>query len=188
MFWGFSIGVLAGTMLGVAISVNKYIYSGMSPFMEFFRSLPATALFPFFLNFFGENDASHIATAVYIALWITAFNISQAMRRIATKRKNYLGVIGAKWPFMLKHLYLYELLPALLDSCRIALSLTLLVTVAIEMIVGAKNGVGMNIFNAHYLTDYSGMTAAIIIVGFIGLALNKGAEILQARVIYWRDE
>lgn len=186
--FGYLIGLFGGTLIGVAISLNTYVYRAFFPFLEFFRALPATALFPFFMAVLGNNDLSRMSVAIYITIWITAFNTSRAMFRVGRRRKEYLQTIGASRLFMIRHLYLYELLPSFMTSARVTLSLTLLVMAAVEMLIGATSGLGKDIYNSHYLMDYPGMNATILMVGFIGLILNKITEKGERKVIFWSDE
>ena len=184
---GYLLGLALGAGLGVLISANRYVYNAFFPLLEFFRSLPATALFPFLLALLGDNDYSRTATAVYITVWITAFNVSQAILKVSSRRKEYLSAINARPWFVVRHLYFYELLPSFMSSARVTLPLTLLVMVAVEMIIGAKAGLGKAIFNAHYFQDYAGVAAVVIIVGLIGLLMNKAAQLIEGLFVFWKE-
>jgi len=59
-FLGFIIACLIGIPLGLLMGYSDKIYSSFEFVVEFFRSIPATALFPLFLLFFGIGDQSKL--------------------------------------------------------------------------------------------------------------------------------
>ena len=57
-FSGFALAVVIGAPVGLAIGVSGILREASSFVLEFFRSLPVTALFPVFLVFFGIGDVA----------------------------------------------------------------------------------------------------------------------------------
>jgi len=57
-FLGFGIACLIGIPLGLLMGYSNRIYSSLEFTVEFFRGIPATALFPLFLLLFGIGDNS----------------------------------------------------------------------------------------------------------------------------------
>ncbi|HLD06913.1 MAG TPA: ABC transporter permease subunit, partial [Candidatus Nanoarchaeia archaeon] len=73
-FLGFIIACLIGIPLGLLMGYSDRIYYSLEFVVEFFRSIPATALFPLFLLSFGIGDQSKIALTAWAAGLILIIN------------------------------------------------------------------------------------------------------------------
>ncbi len=63
--------------------------------IDFFRSLPATAIFPLFLLIFGVNDSSKIAVASFGAVLIILFNTAYGCMHAKQSRRTVAYLLGA---------------------------------------------------------------------------------------------
>src|SRR3989344_8862469 len=70
----FAIAVVIGLPLGLWLGSSEKIYRSFEFVIDFFRSTPATALFPLFLLVFGITDKSKIAVAAFASMLIIIFN------------------------------------------------------------------------------------------------------------------
>ena len=72
----FLIAVAFGLPLGLLIGSSKRVYRSVEFLIDFFRSTPATALFPLFMIVFGLGDLSKIAVAAFSSVLIILFNVA----------------------------------------------------------------------------------------------------------------
>src|SRR3989344_5762294 len=70
----FVIALVIGLPLGLVLGRTEKIYRSVEFIIDFFRSTPATALFPLFLLVFGITDKSKIAVAAFASMLIIIFN------------------------------------------------------------------------------------------------------------------
>ncbi|MBU0635589.1 hypothetical protein KKE06_01030 [Candidatus Micrarchaeota archaeon] len=74
------VGSLGGLVIGVLLYKWNIIYDSVSPWLDFFRSIPATALFPLFLLFFGVGDSTNIALATWVCALYLSLHVSKGLR------------------------------------------------------------------------------------------------------------
>ena len=96
MLFGFAISMAIGIPTGLLLGSSKKLYSYFEFVIDFFRSLPATALFPLFMLVFGIGDAAKIAVVVFIATWVIIINTAYGVFHTPKGRLRYLQTLKAK--------------------------------------------------------------------------------------------
>jgi len=182
---GFIIASLLGIFLGIIIGLNKKLYHHLEVVIDFFRSLPATALFPLFLLFFGIGDSAKIAMIVFIAFWIILINTIYGVWNSSKIRKQVGQVFKASYFQILTNITIPDSLPYIFVGLRTALSLSLMVAVVAEMFIGTKFGLGQKIFDSYIAFRVAQLYAFIIIVGIVGYILNKIFVLFEGKIIHW---
>ena len=183
---GFGLAAVIGVPLGVLMGYSETVYSALGFLVDFFRSVPATALFPIFLLIFGIGDGTKIGLAAWAAGLITVtysmygVHLGKKMRVQAAKTMNVKGFT------LLKNVVFPEALPHIFAGMRIAASLCLVLVVVTEMFIGTAFGMGRRIIDAQLLYRLPEMYAAIIITGCLGYAINKCVAFVERKVVYWK--
>jgi NitT/TauT family transport system permease protein len=184
--FSFLIAILLGIPLGLVIGVKREIYNSFEFLIDFFRSTPATALFPLFLVIFGVGDLSRIAVASFASFLIILFNVAYGVLNVEKTRVQAARVMGApKWRIFLDVIF-FETLPQTFVGLRTSLSLTLVVIIIAEMFIGATNGLGHRITDAQQAYDMTKMYASIIATGIMGYVLNYILLKLEHKFIHWK--
>ena len=62
---GFFIGAAIGVLAGIFLGYWKRLYNASTPFVDFLRSIPVTAILPLFLLAFGIGDAAKVAAIAW---------------------------------------------------------------------------------------------------------------------------
>src|SRR5438046_1773359 len=62
---GFVVGGVIGVLLGILIGSWRRLYDACTPFIDFTRSVPITAVLPLFLLMFGIGDIAKIAAIAW---------------------------------------------------------------------------------------------------------------------------
>lgn len=183
--WGFALAGLLAIPFGILLGSSKKIYSSVEFIIDFFRSLPAPALFPLFLLFFGIGDAAKIAVAAFIAFWVILVNTIYGVWN-ASKIRAQVGLVFRASRFqVLKYITVFDALPQIFVGLRIALSLALILVVVTEMFIGTKFGLGQRIFDSYATYRIAQLYAFILIVGLLGYILNKFFVFFEKRIVHW---
>ena len=82
----FTISVAIGLPVGLFIGMSEKVYRSVEFIIDFFRSTPATALFPLFLLIFGITDKSKIAAASFAAMLLIIFNTAYGVMHAQKSR------------------------------------------------------------------------------------------------------
>jgi len=182
---GFGMAATIGVPLGLLIGYVRVVYEALEFMVEFFRSVPATALFPLFMLFLGIGDTAKISVVVFSAGLI---NIVNAAYGVKNARHSHIAAAksmrATNGQIFLK-VILPGAMPHIFAGLRTTLSLSLILVVVTEMFIGTGTGLGERIYNAHLMFRIPEMYAAIVLTGIMGYALNKVFVHFERRLVHW---
>ena len=181
----FTLALAIGLPLGLMLGTSAKAYESVEFVIDFFRSIPATAMFPLFLLIFGITDSSKIAVAAFSSSLIILFNTAYGVRHSKKTRVFAAKVMGASRTQIFKHISFWESLPQTFVGIRIAVSLSLIIIIVTEMFIGTTAGLGKLIVDFQYTYNISGMYAVILLTGIIGYLTNAIFIIAEKRFIHW---
>jgi len=185
---GFIIACLIGIPLGLLMGYSNKIYYSLEFIVEFFRSIPATALFPLFLLFFGIGDQSKIALTAWAAGLVLIINSMYGVhlgKELRIKSAKTMRISGFS---LFQKIIFPEALPQIFSGMRIAISLSLVIVVVTEMFIGTNFGLGHRIIDAQLVYRIPEMYATIFIVGVLGFLINKGFIYSEKKVVHWKGK
>lgn len=185
---GFVLGSLFGVVVGLIMGRYQFVYRTMEFPVDFFRSIPATALFPLFIVVFGLGDQVKIFISAWASSMVVLINTIYGIRGVAAVR---LMVAKTKKLSQLETFYrvmIPDAMPYIVAGARIALSLALVVEIVAEMFLGAHSGLGYRIFNATSIFAMEEAYASVMVVGLLGYVLNKSVVMLERKVVHWTGQ
>ncbi|MSU54558.1 MAG: ABC transporter permease subunit [Candidatus Staskawiczbacteria bacterium] len=181
----FVIAVAVGLPLGLLLGSNKKLYQSFEFVIDFFRSTPATALFPLFLLVFGITDNSKIAIAAFASALIIIFNTAHGVMHSKKSRVLAAQIMGATKTQIFRWILFWESLPQTFIGLRSAVSISLVVIVVTEMFIGTPSGLGRRIIDAQITYEIPSMYAIILLTGVIGYLLNLFFIVIEKRFLHW---
>jgi acyl-CoA synthetase (AMP-forming)/AMP-acid ligase II/ABC-type nitrate/sulfonate/bicarbonate transport system permease component len=185
MMAGYAIAVGIGVPLGIVLGYWEKIYESVEFIIDFFRSFPATAMFPLFMLAFGLGDGSKIALVVFGCALLILVNTTYGVHGGSRTRKMVAETMKASETYIMAKVVLPEALPQIAAGLRLALSLSLIIVVVLEMFIGTTRGLGYLIYNSHMTYQIADMYAYIVLAGLIGYFINQGFVKLEDKVIHW---
>ncbi|MCO6188407.1 ABC transporter permease [Rhizobium sp. L1K21] len=159
--------------LGLAIVAGRYplIKRTLEPITDILRSLPPPALFPLLIFVLGIGPGLFYCIIIYGCLWPTYISASNALATAEPVQVNTARSFGlSDWQIMWQ-VRLPAALPEAFTGIRLSAGISLLATVATEMLVGG-DGLGALIFNAGFSLLWDDMYALMFIIGAQGVLLN----------------
>jgi len=184
----FGISLLIGLPLGLLFGTSENIYRSFEFIIDFFRSTPATALFPLFLLIFGIADTSKIAATCFSATLIIIFNTAHGTMRAKQSRLRMIRSMGATRFQIFYTILFWESLPQTFVGLRNALSTSLIVVIITEMFIGTTHGLGKLIIDSQITYEIKTMYAIILLTGTIGYLLNLLFLGLEKNLLHWADK
>ncbi|PLZ00621.1 taurine ABC transporter permease [Burkholderia sp. WAC0059] len=181
----FVIAAAAGIPLGVVLGSSPVVYRSAAFLIDFFRSTPATAMFPLFLLVFGIGEGSKIAVAAFSAWLVIVFNTAYGVMNARKTRILAARVMGASNARVLRDVMFFESLPQTFVGLRLGVSYALVVIIVAEMFIGSSDGMGRRIIDAEQVYDLTQMYATIIAMGCAGYAVNLGFLALERYFVKW---
>ena len=167
------------------VGSSQRIYRSIEFLIDFFRSTPATALFPLFMIIFGLGELSKIAVAAFSAFLIVLFNVAYGVMNASPTRMLAAQVMGASRLRIFRDVTIYESLPQTFIGVRTAVSLALVVIIVAEMFIGSDNGLGKRIIDSQITFDMPGLYGTILLTGALGYAFNLALFALESRLVHW---
>lgn len=188
--WRLVIGFVVGTALaipaGIVLGSSKNLYDSLEWFIDFFRSVPVTAMFPLFLIFFGFGDPSKIAMGAWACGFIVLVNTIHGVWNSKKNRRIMALTKGASSTQILTKITFFETLPDIFTGIRVGASWNLIVVVVAEMFIGTRHGLGHLVYNASIVFDTPSVIAGVAIIGMMGYALNRLIMYAEGRVVHWK--
>jgi NitT/TauT family transport system permease protein len=171
--------------LGIVLGSSEKVYRSLEFVIDFFRSTPASAMFPLFLVLFGVGDETKISVAAFGAILVILFNVAYGVMNARKTRLLAAKVMGASRLRVLFDVTLLESLPQTFVGLRNGVSLALVIIVVAEMFIGSQDGLGHSVFEAQQLFDMPRMYAAIFAAGALGYGLNLLFLLIEWRFVHW---
>jgi sulfonate transport system permease protein len=171
--------------LGIVLGSSERVYRSLEFVIDFFRSTPASAMFPLFLVLFGVGDETKISVAAFGAILVILFNVAYGVMNARKTRLLAAKVMGASSLRVLFDVTLLESLPQTFVGLRNGVSLALVIIVVAEMFIGSQDGLGHSVFEAQQLFDMPRMYAAIFAAGVLGYGLNLLFLLVERRFVHW---
>ena len=180
-----AIAAVIAIPLGIVLGSSERVYRSLEFVIDFFRSTPASAMFPLFLVLFGVGDETKISVAAFGAILVILFNVAYGVMNARKTRLLAAKVMGASRLRVLFDVMLRELLPQTFVGLRNGVSLALVIIVVAEMFIGSRDGLGHSVFEAQQLFDMPRMYAAIFAAGALGYGLNLLFLLIERRFVHW---
>ncbi len=181
----FLIALAIGVPLGVVLGASDKVYRGIEFVIDFFRSTPASVVFPLFLVLFGTGEKTKIAVAAFGASLVILFNVAYGVMNARKQRLLAARVMGASPLRVMIDVTVWESLPQTFVGIRSGVSLALVIVIVAEMFIGSTDGLGRRVVNAQMVFEMPDMYAAIFTAGLLGYALNLLFIVLERRFVHW---
>jgi NitT/TauT family transport system permease protein len=183
--YAFAFAAAAGIPVGIVLGANQKIYRSIEFLVDFFRSTPATAMFPLFLLIFGIGDFAKIAVASFAAWLVVVFNVAYGVMNARQTRILAARVMGASQWRVFRDVMFFESLPQTFVGLRMAVSIALVVIIVAEMFIGSSDGLGRRIIDSQQVFDLQQMYASIIASGVMGYGINLAFLGIEKWLVHW---
>lgn len=180
-----AIAAVIAIPLGILLGSWEKLYRSLEFVIDFFRSTPASAMFPLFLVLFGVGDETKIAVAAFGAALVILFNVAYGVMNARKTRLLAAKVMGASRLGVLIDVMLLESLPQTFVGLRNGVSLALVIIVVAEMFIGSQDGIGHSVFESQQMFEMPRMYAAIFAAGALGYGLNLLFLLIERRFVHW---
>jgi ABC-type nitrate/sulfonate/bicarbonate transport system permease component len=169
---GYAAGSIVGIVLGCAIGRVKIVSEVLNPFIKLFNSIPAIAMIPLGILWFGVGELARYFLLMYIAGVTVTLNSAEGVRAVPPIHLRVAKCLGTNKLKIFLKVIIPSSFPYILTGLRTALGLSIMVLVAAEMI-GAKSGVGYLIIESRYFFNIKRMFVGIITLGTLSIVIDR---------------
>ncbi|MEU4548164.1 ABC transporter permease [Nonomuraea dietziae] len=174
--------VPAGLLLGTVPAVERSV----RPLVEFLRPIPSLSLIPLAMFLWTDSHDAKIALIVYTCSWPLLINTMYGLADVDPIAKDTLRGFGFGPMAVLWRVSLPSTAPFIATGVRIAVSVTLIVAVSVELLAGGGGGIGAYLVQAGSANRVDRMLAATVWAGALGLAANALFTAAERRLLRWR--
>ncbi len=182
---GLSLGIVIGFPAGLCIGYYPILRRSCMPWIDFVRSIPATALLPLFLLIFGLGDSAKITLAGFVVALLLIVHASYGVANAHTTRLMIAQTMSLTPWNIFRHVLFPEALPYIAVGMRLAISFAIIIVIVSEMFVGTHSGLGLRIVESQLVYATSEMYATIIVTGILGYTLNRIYIFFEQRTLHW---
>ena len=170
---GFALAAVVGVTIGVLMGRSRRAEDIFLPLVSIGAPIPGLAYAPLFLLWFGLGNVSAVLLVGFVAMFPVIFNSWTGVKAVKEIWLRSAQAMGADQRRTFRHVILPGALPYILTGLRLGLAQAWRVLVAIEMLAAVQFGLGWMIFGAREFLNTDVMMAGIVVIGIIGLALEK---------------
>jgi ABC-type nitrate/sulfonate/bicarbonate transport system permease component len=181
---GYALATVLGITIGVVTARNRTIRDLLEPLLHGFRSIPAIAVVPISVLWFGIGEGTKIVLVTlgaFFPIWINTFIGVRDVHQIYLRSAACLGASRIQ---TLVLVILPASLPLIIAGMRQGLAVSLIVLVAAEL-AGARAGVAYMMSLGHQLFKTDLMFAGLLILAFLGFAGDRLFVVLCRRLFPW---
>lgn len=184
---GFVIGAGLGLLLGLGMGLSRILHELLYPSFRVLASIPLLGWLPLLMLVLGIGEPLKLVLIAKAALVPVALNTSRGIASVARGHRE-VGRLYRFGPLQhLRHILLPAAMPSIWSGLRYGLTSCWLVLVLVELLASSE-GLGYLMSNGQQLMQMDVLLAAVVIVGAIGLSLDRALEAVERYLLRWRNE
>ncbi len=183
---GFSIGSISGIVVGLLTSRTRFFHILLNPLFTILRPIPAIALAPVAIVWFGIGESSKyfvIAYTVFLAVWLSTHH---GMEHIASVYIRASRSLGASRFREFTTVVIPASAPHIVAGLRFGAALAFLSLVAAEL-TGASAGIGYRLQEARQYILIDRMFVGLIELGLLGALVDSVFVLVSRWLIHWEQ-
>lgn len=181
---GWALSALIAVPLGLFIGSWRAVQALLEPLTDFVRYMPAVAFIPLVMLWVGIDEGAKVAIIFIGTFFQMVLMVAEDVRRVPMAQIEAAQTMGATRQEVLEKVILPSAKPALLDTLRITMGWAWTYLVVAEL-VAANAGLGFAILKAQRFLQTDKIFAGILLIGFIGLAIDQLFRLLHRKAFPW---
>jgi NitT/TauT family transport system permease protein len=181
---GYAISMGIGVVLGILIGSVRSVEAFFEPQIGFLRYIPAAALLPLFMFWFGIDETPKIMLIIVGTVFFNILMVADVARAVPRELINASYTLGAGRLKVLSRVIFPHSIPGMIDVARINLAAAWLMLVVAELLA-APDGLAYRLTRAQRFRQVDRMFVILIIFGLIGVVSDLVLRWLRDRSAPW---
>ena len=182
---GLAIALVAGVALALVAGLSRRGEEAIDAPMQMLRTLPALALVPLFILWFGIGELPKVALVALGSTIPIYLNLYKGIRSIDPKLLEMGRTLGLSRTQTIRQIVLPGALPDLLTGLRFAVGISWLMLVVAEQ-VNANSGIGHMMTDAEDFLRTDIILVGLLVYALLGLLSDGIVRVLERTLLAWR--
>ena len=182
----FALAVLIAIPIGFLLGWYESLRTLIEPWIQFFRMIPPIALIPLVIVYFGIGETAKIWIIFFAAFLVMVVSVYQGVVAVNALYIKAAKALGAHDFQLFWNVVIPSSIPYIVVGMRIAVAASWTTLVAAEL-VAASHGLGYLIMSASQYYSLPTVYLGIIVIGLIGLMMDRLVQRLERRLTIWTD-
>lgn len=183
---GLTVGIAIGLVLGAAAGLLRVAEDIVNAPIQVLRMMPALALVPVFIIWFGIGDSFKIALIIVAPIFPIYLNVLAGIRGVDRRLVEAAQSLGLGRIELVRRIILPAALPQIFVGLRQALGIGWLALVVAEMQT-TPVGLGFLMNDAKEFLRTDQIFLVLVIYAILGLLTDVFVRILEHRFLAWRN-
>lgn len=179
---GFFLGSAIAIPLGILLGLSPIVSKAVDPFIQVLRPVSPLAWLPLGLALVKDSEKTALFVIAISSIWPTLINTRFGVSHVDPSYLNVARTLGASRWRTIRKVILPAAAPNIVAGLRISLGIAWLVIVAAEILL--SGGIGYFIWNEWNNLKITSIITAILVIGFVGLILDRLFALLQSWVSF----
>lgn len=185
MAFGWLLASFFGVVIGIVISLFPFARRLLGPTLEFFRPLPASAVFPVAIAVFGLSSSMVFSVIAFGAVWPTLLATISGFDTLHPRLAELRKLLGMSTLDYVRKVGLPSALPEILAGMRLSLMVALILSVTGE-ILSSSEGLGHWIMLQARSYRSDTLFAGVLLFGAIGYLSAKTLTLVENHLVGWK--
>ncbi|MCR9138012.1 MAG: ABC transporter permease [Alphaproteobacteria bacterium] len=170
---GFLAAAMVSSAIGLVMGMNRTVYAWLNPIISIFMVIPNIAVVPVLILWLGLGMHTVIVVVITGSCFPIIYTAAAGVQNVPTRMIWAAQTAGATRWQILTTVLLGATMPYLIAGHKLALGRAWRAVIAGEIFAATKYGVGFMIYDARTFLDTEAMFAGLIVVGLIGVSLER---------------
>ncbi|MDR1191095.1 MAG: ABC transporter permease [Verrucomicrobiales bacterium] len=182
---GFVVGTAGGLLLGFMAGASRTVDRFLGATLDSIRQVPPLAWLPLLVLWIGAGSLAKTVIIAKTVFFPVFMNTLQGIRGVAREYIEVGRVFGLGRAQLLRRIVIPAALPGIFTGLRFGVGLAWATIILAEML-GGRQGLGYLLTRAQELLLTSQLFVVIVIIGAVGLLIDKGLRRVEARLLHWK--
>ena len=170
---GFALAAVVGVAIGILMGRSRRMEDIFLPLVSILAPIPGIAWAPLFLLWFGLGSRPAMLLVAFVSAFPIIFNTWTGVKAVKEIWVRSAQAMGADDRRLFVKVIVPGALPYILTGLRLGLAQAWRTLVGVEMLAAVPWGLGWMIFGAREFLNTDVMLAGVVVIGALGLALEK---------------
>ena len=184
---GYAIGFVIALPVAILMAWYVPVRNILEPWIQFIRNIPPLAYVPLIVICAGVGRLPQVIVITIACFLIMCVTIYQGVINVDETLIKAARVLGATDKDIFVRVITPATLPFILTAVRLGASVALTTQIAAET-TGDIAGMGMRIRYQNNSFDAAPMLAYVIIIGIIGITLEKIIKYMERKLTGWQEK